>query len=311
MSKVVLTAINPNSLSELEINKAVARAIDQLNYGFNRNIQSVVIKPNLCYYWDASTGETTDPRVISAVIDYIRAELGNDINITVAEADASAMKTQYAFRILGIDKLCQTKGVNLTNLSEGNVIETEVNVDGMELKLPINEILLKSDLIINIPKLKSHNFVGMTCAMKNFFGAISKPRKYSYHKIISNVIVGVNKIVRSDVVVVDGLIVHGSRTKKLGAILASNNALANDFKVAELMGFNPRRLPYLKLAEKEKIGQVKSIELIEDNAKWADIKKSFPRQNHFLHTLSWDLQLRSIRTYAALTGDVIPPFMEK
>jgi uncharacterized protein (DUF362 family) len=311
MSKVVLHSLSSKSFSDFAIDSAVEKAVDSLNYDFTRKIDSVVIKPNLCYYWDASTGETTDPRLVSAVIDYIRMKIGNDVKITVAEADASAMKTRYAFRILGYDKLCEKKNVQLVNLSEGEIIQKQVKVNGRELKLPVNDILLKADLIINVPKLKSHNFVGITCALKNIFGAISKPRKYSYHEIISDVIVGVNKIVKSDLVIVDGLIVHGSGTKKLGAILASNDPLANDLKAAEIMGFNPKKVPYLTLAIKEKIGQVNKIELIESNIRLKDLKKQFPHQNHLIHKISWDLQLKSIQIYAKLTDDVIPPFLVK
>lgn len=311
MARVVLTSLKTNNFSDSEIDAAVANAIDRLGFSFKSKAQNVVLKPNLCYYWNYSTGETTDPRVVSAVIDYVRHKMGNDVAISVVEADASAMKTKYSFRVLGYDKLCQAKNVKLKNLSEGNIIDVKINVNRKEIVLPINEILLKADLIINIPKLKTHNFVGATCALKNMFGAISKPRKYSYHEIISQVIVAVNKRVKSHITVVDGLIVRGSYPKKLGVILAGDDPLATDFIAAKIMGFNPRRIPYLNLAAKEQIGQVKNIELVEDNVKLQEIKKNFPSYNHFLHSISWNLQLKMLRTYATISGDVLPSFLEK
>jgi uncharacterized protein (DUF362 family) len=259
MAKVVLTQSEDLSLTKSVISETVARAFDTLSFNFSDKINTVVIKPNLCYYWTYSTGETTDPRVVSAVIDYVRQKLGDHVDIAVAEADASAMKTRFAFSILGYDKLCQEKGVKLKNLSEGTIIDTKVKVRQKEFTLPINEILTKSDLVINVPKLKTHNFVGATCALKNIFGAISKPRKYSYHKNISEVITGVNKIVKSHLTLVDGLIVRGSYTKKLGVILAGDDPLATDFIAAQIMGFNPNRLPYLNLASKEKIGEFSTL----------------------------------------------------
>ena len=107
--------------SSHEIDSAVEKAIDNLNYDFS-GINNVVIKPNLCYYWNASTGETTDSRVVCAVIKYVREKIGKDVNITVAEADASAMRTKFAFSILGYDELCQKNNVALKNLSEGNIV---------------------------------------------------------------------------------------------------------------------------------------------------------------------------------------------
>jgi len=310
MAKVVLTSLKTKNFLDDDIDKAVERAIDRLNFNFRDDIQHVVIKPNLCYYWDYSTGETTDPRVVSAVIDYVRRKIGKDVSISVAEADASAMKTKYSFRVLGYDKLCRAKNVKLENLSEGSIVDFKVNVGGKEIMLPINEILLKADLVINIPKLKTHNFVGATCALKNMFGAISKPRKYAYHEMISEVIVGVNKIVKSDIVIVDGLIVSGSYPKKLGVILAGDNPLATDFIAVKIMGFNPKRLPYLNLAAKEQIGQIRDVKLIEDNVKLSEIKKNFPSRNYFLHKISWNLQLKLLRSYIAVVGDVLPPILE-
>jgi len=311
MAKVVLTSIKAGNFSDSEIYDAVAVSIDRLGCSFKNKVQNVILKPNLCYYWNYSTGETTDPRVVSAVIDYVRRRLGNDVNISVVEADASAMKTKYSFRVLGYDKLCQAKNVKLKNLSEGNIVDMKVNVRGKEIILPINDILLKADLIVNIPKLKTHSFIGATCALKNMFGAISKPRKYSYHDMISHVIVGVNKIVKSHIVVVDGLIVRGSHPKKLGVILAGDDPLATDFIAAKIMGFNPKKIPYLNLGVKEQIGQLKKIELVEDNVKLKEIKKNFPSYNHFIHTLLWNLQLKMLRTYTAIVGDVLPSFLEK
>jgi uncharacterized protein (DUF362 family) len=310
MAKVVLTKSKTQNYTETDIIDTVERAFDKLDFDFSKEIKKIVIKPNLCYYWNYSTGETTDPRVVSSVIDYIRRKLGTDADISVAEADASAMKTKFAFTVLEYDKLCQTKKVKLINLSEGKIRDVPVKVGEKDLSLPINEILLNADLIINIPKLKTHNFVGATCSLKNVFGAISKPRKYGYHKMINHVIVGANKIVKSHIIIVDGLIAKGSFPKKLGVILAGDDALATDFTAARIMGFNPKRIAHLNLAEKERIGQTRNIKLIED-VKLSEVKTEFPGFNHMMHNFSWNLQLKLLRGYVTVVGDVLPPFVEK
>jgi uncharacterized protein (DUF362 family) len=308
MAKVVLTSTRKNC-SNLDINKAVERAIDLLNFDFNNEIKNVVIKPNLCYYWDYSTGETTDPRIVSGVIDYVRKRLGNDLKIVIAEADASAMRTKYAFKILGYEKLAADKNVELANLSDGDIREQKIKVKDAEITLPINKILLEADLIINVPKLKTHNVVGLTCALKNMFGAIAKPRKYVYHNMLSEVIVGANKIVRSDIVLVDGIIVRGSSPKKLGVLLCGNNPLATDFVAAEIMGFNPKKIKYLRIAEREGIGSTNNIQLIEDNVSLRPVKEEYPSYNYFLHKFSWKLQLKMLNMYAKVIGDIIPPIL--
>ncbi len=310
MAKVAITSVDIQQFSSSEIDGAVEKAIDNLNYDFS-GINNVVIKPNLCYYWNASTGETTDGRVVCSLIKYVHEKIGKDVNITVAEADASAMRTKFAFSILGYDELCQKNDVALKNLSEGNVVEKTVKVGKTDVTLPFNEVLLNADLIINVPKLKTHNFIGVTCAMKNIFGSISKPRKYTYHNNIVNVIVAANKIIKSDIVVVDGLICRGSCPKKLGVIMASDNPLTNDFVAAKIMSFNPKKVPYLTLAAKEKVGEAENINIIEDGVKLAEIKKNFPHYSHTMHSISWSLQLKMLKAYTAVSGDVLPPFLEK
>jgi uncharacterized protein (DUF362 family) len=310
MAKVAITSVDNQQFSSSDIDGAVEKAIDHLNYDFSGK-NNVVIKPNLCYYWNASTGETTDGQVVCSVIKYVREKIGKDVNITVAEADASAMRTKFAFSILGYDELCQKNNVALKNLSEGNVVEKTVKVGKTDVTLPFNEDLLNADLIINVPKLKTHNFIGVTCAMKNIFGSISKPRKYTYHNNIVNVIVAANKIIKSDIVVVDGLICRGSCPKKLGVIMASDNPLTNDFVAAKIMSFNPKKVPYLTLAAKEKVGEAENISIIEDGVKLAEIKKNFPHYSHTVHSISWGLQLKMLKAYTAVSGDVLPPFLEK
>ena len=187
MADVVLAKMDSS------VEGVVFKALDLLNQDWASDVDSVVIKPNLCYYWDYSTGETTDPRVVSAIIDYVRGRTGKDARILVAEADASAMRTKYAFKVLGYDRLSSDKDVELLNLSEGETVEREVTVRGEKIALSVNKVLLDSDLTINVPKLKYHRSVGLTCALKNMFGSIAVPRKARYHSRLSDVIVAINK----------------------------------------------------------------------------------------------------------------------
>lgn len=311
MADVVLTSTEPKNFADDDVSRTVSRAIDLLNYDFNHDFHSVVIKPNLCYYWDYSTGETTDPRVVSAIIDYVRGRLGNDVHIFVAEADASAMRTKHAFKMLGYEKLSERKDVRLVNLSKGGIVDKEVRVGDKGFTLKVNKILQESNLIINVPKLKYHRVVGITCALKNIFGAISTPRKYVYHPELSEVIVGINKIVKSDLTLVDGIIAKGEYPKKMGMIISSDNVLAADFVAARILGYNPKRIAHINLAEKEKIGDFNNINLIEDGTSIEEIRSAFPEQNYLLQKISWGLQLKMLRVYSRIVGDVIPPVLEE
>ena len=288
-----------------DIRRIVYQAMDGLRYQPDGDLDSVAMKVNLRYYWDHSTGETTDPRIVSALIDYIRERYNRQARIIIAEADASAMRAQHAFTMLGFDKLAKEKSVELVNLGKTEAILKKAKVGRKEYELPIPKLLLKTDLLINVPKLKVHRLTGITCALKNMFGAIHKKRKVEYHTSLNEVIVAVNKLVKPGLTVVDGIIALGKYPVKMGVVLAGLDSLAVDFTVARLMGYNPRRIRHLSLAAREGVGESNQIAVIGVSPEEAGI--GFPKTNPLLFNLSWTAQLKVLRLYTKLVGDILPP----
>ena len=91
------------------IKKAISTSINLTNFNLKKNTEKVLIKPNMCYYFDPSTGQVTDPNFVSAIIDVLRERFSSDIEISDVESDASAMRCKYAFRMLGYDKRAKEK----------------------------------------------------------------------------------------------------------------------------------------------------------------------------------------------------------
>ena len=112
--KVSLVHLNNSE----DIKEGIHKALELINFDIDKSIKQVAIKPNLAYYWDASTGYTTDPRIVAALIDWIRDEIGENVRIKIVEADATAMRTHLAFQTLGYTKLAESKKVELFNLSK-------------------------------------------------------------------------------------------------------------------------------------------------------------------------------------------------
>ena len=69
--------------------EAIREALKLISYSFPK-AKSIVIKPNMCYYWDYSTGQTTDPNFVAAIISLLREEISPDVEISIVESDASA-----------------------------------------------------------------------------------------------------------------------------------------------------------------------------------------------------------------------------
>lgn len=298
-----------SDFSEKGIKDSISKALDLINFKPKNPLKSVIIKPNLCYYWQAATGCTTDPRVVAGIIDCIRERYGVNTEIKVAEADATAMRTKHAFLMLGYKKLAKEKNVELFNLSNDSVVDKKVQVNQREITFKIPQSLLKSNLFINVPKLKTMRITHITCALKNVFGCIALPRKAVYHSFLDEAIVGINKVLHPHLTIVDGLIALGRFPIKLDLIMASADLFSIDWIASQIMGYNPTRIGFLRVAMKEKLGNPNGIIARGENIN--TFKKAFPKINFFSSKRGWDIQLRLLRLYTKIVKDVIPPVLEE
>lgn len=236
--------------------EAIKNALRLINYEFRKDIRKIVIKPNMCYYWDSSTGQTTDPKFVAALIDVIREDV-SDPEISIVESDASAMKCRYAFKFLGYEKLSKDYNAKLVNLSEDEFSLVKQTSGGKSFQFMVPRTIESADLRINVPKIKYMNRskIKITCALKNIYGCNPYPKKFKFHSALSETIVALNKAMKFDLVVIDGNIVSAGQPRKLGLIMASTDSVAIDTAAATIAGVNPKSIKYLQLASKEGLGQ--------------------------------------------------------
>jgi uncharacterized protein (DUF362 family) len=295
--------------SPLSITQSIQEALDLIQFQPEEPVHTVAIKPNLSYYWDASTGHTTDPRVVAGIIHWLRRTWGQQIDIRVVEADASAMRTKWAFQMLGYTKLATKLDVELVNLSESPSHEHTVNVQGRTVVFQIPQLLTDIDLLINVPKVKTlySGNPPVTCALKNIFGCIASPRKIKYHPILNEAIIGINKIVPPHLTIVDGLVALGTTPYKLGLILASVDPFAIDWIAAQLLNYNPAHIGYLKLAIRENMGNPDTI-----TTRGMDLQQlpKIPKKRGLNSGRLMQLHLRLLKLYCKIVGDIIPPVLE-
>jgi len=268
----IVRAENPHSDS---VREAVERSLHLIRFNFEKDLKNIVIKPNLCYYYDYSTGETTDPKFVSALVDVLREHLPTDPQIFIVESDASAVRCKHVFKMLGYVKMAKEKDVTLVNLSEEKNQITEVKIVDKYFRFRIPQTIRQSDLLVNIPKIKYQLGVKMTCALKNIYGCNAYPKKYVYHRFVHEAIVGINKLIKSNLVVVDGIIVAGIETRKLGLIMASEDPVAIDSAASMILGMNPKSIKQIALAEKEGIG---CTQFVPKGEPLDHIRNLFPRR---------------------------------
>lgn len=261
---------------ESDVRGSIGKCLDLIPFKLSANVKNVVIKPNLCYYWDCSTGETTDPRFVGALIDLLRERITPDITVSIMESDASAMKCRHAFRMLGYEKLAQKKKANLVNLTLDVNEIVEVKTRKSLFKFAVARTIKDADLFVNVPKMKYMPKTKISCALKNIYGCNPYPKKFKYHVTLDEVIVSLNKVIRPDLCLVDGIIVRGKYTKKLGLVMASSDSVAIDSTSARIMGLDPRRINHIVLAERAGLGKRNCKTMGESVGYFA---QRFPREN--------------------------------
>jgi len=270
MSMVSLVKINEGLFK-----KAILNSLKLINYDFPQNARKIVIKPNMCYYWDYSTGYTTDPRFVASLIEVLREHISPKIQIYIVESDASAMKCKYAFKMLGYEELARKYSVSLVNLSEEEYETENVLVGRRLFTIQAPKLIKNADLTVNVTKVKyTMPRVKLTCGLKNIFGCIPYPKKFVFHPLLNEVIVAANKAMKFDLCILDGNIVFGAKVINLGLVMASNDPVAFDSVAAKIAGINPKSVRYLRLASKEGLGKT---DFTLRGVPWEHFRKRFPR----------------------------------
>jgi uncharacterized protein (DUF362 family) len=177
---------------------------------------------------------------------------------------------------LGYEKLARDCNVDLVNLSTVEAEKATVKVANEVFEFMAPRIIRDADLCVNVPKIKYISFTKISAALKNIYGCNPYSRKFEYHSRLDKVIVALNKVMPFNLHVLDGLAVCGSKTLRLGLVMASQDPVAIDSAAAKIMGVNPKSVAHLRLAEKEGLGKISFV------VKGVDIdyfRRRFPRRS--------------------------------
>ncbi len=250
----------------------------------------VLLKPNLFVAKSPDAGLTTRPEVVGATIDWLVDHGIAKESIVVAESSStlSANPTKRAFKVCGIQDICEAKGIRWTPF-EGTKMVTVDLPDGQKLKqVNISEELAKADLVINLPIFKTHNLTVITIAIKNMFGSLVLTNKTSQHARFPNpsdfaeMLVDVYSASRPALTIVDGITAiegngpgSGGKVVDLGIILAGTDPVAIDTICTEIMGFDQGLVLSTLVAARRGLGTNHLAEINVKGVPVQEIKKKF------------------------------------
>lgn len=241
---------------------------------FVRPGDSVLIKPNLLAPKPSESAVNTHPGLVRAVLKQVLKAGGRPV---IGDSPGLGSAKKNAVRC-GIGRIAREFDVPIIEFTE-SVRVGKTREGGFPLELAGEA--LRSDVIINLPKLKTHGQVLMTLGVKNMFGCVIGRRKAQWHlkagvnrDAFAKMLVEIYSMLSPALTLIDGIIGMegngpGSGTpRKTGLLAASSDAVALDAVIMHLMGMDPLRLPTIRSAKQLGAGETSldRIEIIGEEA---------------------------------------------
>ncbi len=238
-------------------------AVEEAFKLFPQQIQgkTVLIKPNVLRSSRPDEHIVTHPAVLLAVVETVEAL--NPARIIVGDNPGlfSYGDNENSFKMTELMTASKGYYQNLGNSPRYLPFNPEFMPE-----VGVSAEILDSDIVISLPKFKTHGLTVMTGAVKNSYGMLPGAQKARLHKIAGtpdrfhDLIVDVFRLRIPDLFIVDAVIgMEGNgpaspELRNVGLILASDNAVALDGTIARMMGLDPEKLRFLRKAKAVGLG---------------------------------------------------------
>jgi uncharacterized protein (DUF362 family) len=251
----------------------------------------VLLKPNLVEYSPAAP-INTHPMLIASVIDSLY-ELGA-ASVVVADGPGHVRDTELLLHESGLQAQLDAVGrapfVDLNFDSVVRVVPRTGLTQLQEVWLP--KMVMSADVVISMPKVKTHHWAGVTLSLKNLFGVVPGsfygwPKNVLHWEGIDNSIVELAAAVPIHYVIADGIEamegngpLHGPM-KRLGCLFFADDPVAADATCCRLMDIDPLRVHYLKMASS--LGNLDQHRIDQRGESIAQMRRRFDLLPEFLH----------------------------
>lgn len=264
MSKVMIYPSSYETISE---------AIERVFEVFPMDLKGkrVLIKPNVLRASDPREGIITNPSVVRAVVEKVEKLSPSSIIVGDNPGLFSYGANEESFKKT---KLMEASKGYYKNIGT-ELKQVDFNPQFMP-KLSLSRYVLEADIIISLPKFKTHGLTVITGAIKNSYGLLPGAQKAQLHKIaatperFNEILVDVYRLRIPDLFIMDAIIgMEGngpasSDLRDIGLIIASDSGVSMDVVMAKMVGLNPERLRFLKRAQELGLGtlDINDIEII-------------------------------------------------
>jgi len=218
----------------------------------------VVLKPNYVEF-DPHGAVNTHPRLVdAAVLAFLRLDAAE---VIVAEGAGHRRDTEYILEASGLEAVLRERRVRFVDLNLDSVSRVELTARFTSLgRLWLPRTVLGADLLVSMPKLKTHHWAGVTLSMKNLFGIVPGaiygwPKNVLHQAGIPHSIIDINAALSLPrLAIVDGIVgMEGNgpiqgEPRAAGVVVIGDDFPAVDATCARIMGIDPERVTHLRWA---------------------------------------------------------------
>ena len=234
--------------------------------------QKVLLKPNMLSAKDPARAITTHPILVEATAREVRRCGGIPY---IGDSPGGAIRgVRRVWANTGMEEMAERAGIELVNFEASG----SKGIEFGRYKFFVSKPVLEADVIINLPKLKTHSLTLLTCAVKNMFGVIPGFRKGELHKLFpkpvefAEMLVHLYKLVTPSLNIVDAVVaMEGNGPSsgspfELGVMLAGEDGVAVDAVASRMIGFPDGFIDTTRLAAAMELGEgdIEEIDLIGD-----------------------------------------------
>lgn len=245
---------------------------------------TVLIKPNLVQPYPYTTGATTNPFLVEALVELCREARAK--RIVVADGSCVGASTAEAFEKCGYTELARRQNCELVDFTKCDFTYV-VNPLAKKMKrIRIPDEFIRANVVIDVPVMKTHDALEVSLGLKNMKGLLQTSDKKRFHKWgLAQSIVDLNQIARPDLTIIDGTVaMEGSGPTSgdpvnLGLLVASKDVVAADTVACEIMGFSLAEVDYIRMAGEAGLGCADLGEIDVLGESLEDVRRPFSRNS--------------------------------
>jgi len=258
--------------------RVIARILDEFPIEWRG--KKTLVKPNMLGPFKVEEGVTTHPVMVRAVVRQLRAR-GAEVTVGDSPGLSGYGASDHVARTCGIADASEGCLINLGRNPTRRLISSKYMQH-----ITIAGDVLDADIVVNLPKLKTHGLTIFSGAIKNTFGYVPGGDKMRVHSLaatprrFAEALLDIYALRPPELNIMDAVVaMEGNGPSKgelrhIGKALASQNAVSLDAVAVNMIGRQIREVPHVEIAGKRSLGEVdiKKIPVIGEYTILKDFK---------------------------------------